>query len=367
MLSFADECLATGRFDTRVPMMYDAILKTIGETDGEPGIWQNAEVWQKLETAYEGRAAYFRQNNPELERPLRTYLIGRAWETGHLDTLRRQLEAVGGQPDMKTYCTVTRDSLELVTAGAYASSSAQRAALKDAERQYQGLQGHQATANRAAQKVFGKLLRREQEPHVRHYLGDRLQGLRWEQEFGGKRWVDLRPTEDLVGWEVAAGKATPTADGQGFQLTPDDRGALLLCHIRPGMAYELTCDVEFPVAVAKSLQAGFLAEFVTRPETSFDICNLQRDPPQGRCGLWNTKLQAFPLGTVPPQAKLTMLKNTDRYTLRLNDQVVFENQRVGENGTVGGAIVGLGGEGWPDRSQAVSYRNVKIRWVEWTR
>jgi hypothetical protein len=355
MLRFARECLDTKRFDTCVPMIYGTIVRTIAERDSLPSIWQDAQVWQDLGTAYEGTAAYLAAHNPDRVKPMRTDYAVLAWRTGHLDTARQQLDAMGGNVDRACFTATVPERPEILVASIYATSDQAREAIKRAEQSFQGLQNDKGRAE------FARLLKHEREPHVRAYLRDRLQVLKWEERFAKGQWVDLLPTQDLAGWETARGSVTVLPDGKGFQITPDDRYVLLVNHIRPSIHYEVTCDVEFPAESVPGIKAGFAAEMAMTPGTNYDGCSIRREPAAGLSGLAAEPPVTWPLRDVPQKFRMQLVKEGDCYTLKMNGQTVFANQRMGDLGTPGSATIGLGGESWPDRSKPVIYRNLRIR------
>lgn len=355
MLRFAHECLDTRRFDTCVPMIYGEIVRTIADRDNQPAIWQDAEVWKDLGTAYEGTATYLAAHNPDRVKPVRTDYAVLAWRTGHLDTARQQLEAMGGSVDRAFFTAGVAERPEVLMASIYAASDQEREAIKKAEQSFQSRQNDKGRAE------FARLLKHEREPHVQAYLRDRLQVLQWEEQFAKGQWVDLLPTQDLAGWEMARGSMTVLPDGRGFQITPDDRFALLVNHIRPSIHYELACDVEFPAEPVPGIKAGFAAEMAMAPGPRYDGCSIRREPAAGLSGLAAEPPRTWPLREVPQKLQMQLLKEGDYYTLKMNGQTVFANQRMGDLGTPGSATVGLGGEGWAERSKPVIYRNVRIR------
>ena len=355
MLAFGKECLDTGRFDTQVPMVYQQVVQTIAERDSLQSIWQSPQVWQNVEAAYGGRLSYLAAQRPEIVRAQGTTYALLAWRTGHLDTARRQLDAMGGEMDRSAFGGQMAQGPEIAVASIYASSDEQRKALTEAERLFQ------EQKVKGALPALSRLLRREKEPHVRRYLQSRLQTLRWEQDLGRGGWVDLLVTDDLAGWEMLRGTCKPLPDGKGFLLYPDDLSAVLSCQIRPGLECETTCDVEFPAEAVRGIGAGVLGEVTTAPEGGFDACTLRREPPHGACGVAGGAQRVWPLREVPQQLAMRLLKDGDQYTLKMNEVTVFQNQRIGKNGTTRSATVGFGGVGWPERSKPVIYRNIRIR------
>jgi hypothetical protein len=356
MLAFAKECLDTQRFDTSVPMMYPEIVQTISEKDRESTVWHDPEVWRNLQTCYDGAVAYATGHEPDNVKPLRTMCTIMAWRSGHEDVARQQLDAMGGDVDRATFDVQWGERAELVVGRIYAATGPRRDAVQLADQLFQSQQTDQALA------AFEKLLQQETEKHARFYLRDRLQTLRWEKQLAAGQWVDLLPTEDLVGWDIWKGSFQPLPDGKGFLVNPDEQSALMMNHIRPGEFYEITCDVEFPAEKVKGIEAGFVAEVAMVARPYYDTCRIVRDPPTGLCGAGLYGYREHSLSEVPQKFKMQLLKCDDRYTLRMNNETVFQDQDVGEHGirAQGPHNVGIGGETWPDRKKPVIYRNIRI-------
>ena len=356
MLAFAKECLDTERFDTPVPVMYQEIVQTISEKDRDATIWNDPAVWANLQTYYEGELAYVTQHAPETVKELRTIYFISAWRSGHQDIARQQLEAMGGDVDRHTLDAQWGERAELVVGRIYATTGPRAEAMKQAEELFQGQQTDKALA------AFEGLLRDETEKHVRFYLRDRIQTLRWEKQLAADQWVDLMPTEDLVGWDIWEGGFTPLPDGKGFAVTSGEKSTLMMNHIRPGEYYEITSDVEFPAERVKGIEAGFVADVAMVADTYYDTCRIVQNPPQGVYGPFLETYRDHALREVPRKFKMQLLVCGGKYTLRMNDETVFQDVGATQRDIrfQGAHNVGIGGEGWTDGKKPVIYRNIRI-------
>lgn len=357
-LAFAKECLDTGRFDTDVPMMYQETVFMISGSQGETDTWKNSEVWPNLQAYYEGALAEAARSSPDSVKPLRTLYALMGWRTGHPDVSLSQIQALKGQLDRATFDQVWGERMELFVGEVYALASPNKQQIEAAEALYDQQRVPEALA------AFDKLLAQEKSRQVQFYLRDRLQTLRWEKDFEAGKWVDLKPTPDLVGWDPWQGTFEPLKDGTGFIVRPaPETFALMVCHLRPDQWYEIKCDVEFPAEKVEGIEAGFVVDIsASSANPYYDSFRIIRSPATGYCGGGWSMYREHALGEVPRKLQMRLVQCDNRITMYMNDTCVFQDQELTDRGYrfEGAHHVGIGGETYPDPTKPVIYRNIKI-------
>lgn len=356
MLDFAQECVNSGRFDTRVPGMAYETVTTIAEQDREDAIWRNPRVWPMLQQYCAGKVAWTVKNRPEALKALRTVCAYIAWRCGHPEAAREHLDALSGRLEREVFRAHWSERPELVAGMIVGLTGAHKEEVARAENLYAAAQADQALA------AFGALLQTETDKATLYYLRDRLQSLQWEQQFQAGQWVDLSPTPDGVGWDILQGRYEPLADGTGFTMWPADRAGLMACMMRPGRSFEARCDVEFPAEAVRGIEAGFVVDLALTARPYFESCRIIREAPHGSYGPgWASATQAS-LPAVPRRCRLHVIQRDLFVTLYLDDRPVFENMRLSNQvfRYEGPHRFAIGGEGWPDATKPVIYRHVQI-------
>ncbi|MEI6503998.1 MAG: hypothetical protein WCP21_23545, partial [Armatimonadota bacterium] len=356
-LTFAKECLDTGRFDTKVPMMYQEIVFDVSGREDETRIWSDPEVWTNLQRYYEGAVAYNQQADPAQVKVLTTLYALMAWRCGHSDVARTQLVALNGELDKATFDSVWGERAELFVGSLYAQTGPNKDRVRQAEKLFDDRQIPQALA------AYQELLKVEQDKRVRFFLQDRLQTLSWEKVYDAGQWVSLKPTPDLVGWDPWQGEIKPLPDGNGFLTYPSERSTLMVCHIRPGDWYELKCEVEFPDRKVDGIEAGFITNIAAGcANPYYDTFRVVQYPPSGFGGSGWQQYYEHALKAVPRKFPMRLVRCDRRITTYLGDETVFQDAELTDPGFrfEGWHNVGFGGETYPDRTQPVIYRNLQI-------
>lgn len=367
LLDFGEECLRTGRFDTLVPKIYYEAVLTISEHDREEAIWQEPEVWTNLRQWCEGAiaaegargtpttAAAQARSRAQLQE-VRTIYALLGYRTGHYADARRQAAALGGRLHKPTIDAQWAERCEFVAGRIYALGGARQEEVQKAEKLFDEARLPEALA------AYKALLAGAPDPQTRFYVRDRLQVLQWEQQFQANQWVSLRPTPDMVGWNVWQGTYKPLPEGNGFVMRPGERYGIMACMMRPGRWYELRCNVEFPRRPVKGIEAGFVVDIPMVASPYYDTCRIIREPAECVYGPSWDQWKQHALPAVPQKCRLRLVQCDDRLTMYLNNETVLQDQQLAERDFrhKGPHYVALGGEVWPEPEQPVIYRNIEI-------
>ena len=246
--ALADECLATGRFDTDAPGNYYLIMATLAKDEGQPGIWQEPEVYPKLKKLFDKMLAA-----PEHADQVSVWAAryaGVAFRTGNMEDVRHVFRLAGPGPDEPVLRQLAGQPATVVRGLAQAAGGPQGETVRQAEVLYQ------AGNVGAALPLFQQLLAAGPDPLVAPYLRDRVAGLQVEAALQkGGDWVSLLPAADFGGWD-RDGQWTVTPQGY-LQPGPDAKRAQVVCYARLGDNYEVQGQADAPsTAEGAGLEVG---------------------------------------------------------------------------------------------------------------
>jgi hypothetical protein len=113
MREFADECIATGRYDTQVPIQEMYIELQISDDTGDRGNhFRDAQISGKVLGVID---TYFTQPNPPIEIAYcRTAAAIVAQKAGRLDEVKKHLAALDYQPSTNSFLAQLTDMAALV-------------------------------------------------------------------------------------------------------------------------------------------------------------------------------------------------------------------------------------------------------------
>jgi hypothetical protein len=226
MLDFADECLATGRYDTNLPLFYLSTVRKISEDTGWE-IYRRPEVYEGMREVLTG---YLDANpSPSEERSRRTTLAVLAHRAGRYDDLREQWTRLEGKPQGYELGNWSIDRHELRFRGIIGAGSG---ALNDALAA--------ADAGDFARAIDG-MERAVTEPGLtpeqNQALASRLALVRIADRYEKGEWIDLFQ-EDRSLWRVVEGR---------MEFQPDGSMALTSDTLRYAVDHPLTLGEHFEV------------------------------------------------------------------------------------------------------------------------
>lgn len=234
MYDFGEECLQTGRYDTRLPGYYLEVLQTIYRDDGNSwAFWRRPGVLAKVQNMMSRYAEASRF--PQVREALYAQVVGYAWQLGRYEVGRSILDKLNGRYNSAGLLAALVLPTRTIS-GIYAMTGPQAAMVKQAEQNV--IAGKIPQAIMAYEKIAKAL-----PPHdrQREWVLGRTQELRWQKQFEEGQWVSLIPDHQLAGWSVVAGDFQ--CDGQQFKGTRNALGAQLVCGVKFGQRWELTATV----------------------------------------------------------------------------------------------------------------------------
>ncbi len=220
---FASNCLASRRFDTRVPWEFGKTIEAIVAETNDPLIWMSDGLFARVHEMCEG---YAQQLGPGPGSDyFRSYEAAVACQSARWPEARKAAESLG---DRVAPGAVRRVGLipRYAVSEAFAFTGDDADALVTAEQKAQTQQLEPAIAayEAAADKAIAD---KSANGRAAHFLKSRLQQLKWQKQFETGEWVDVQPKDvELTGWEPVAG--TWTIDKAGTLTGVADANGLLL-------------------------------------------------------------------------------------------------------------------------------------------
>lgn len=210
MLAFADECLATGRFDTNVPIYYLSTVRKISADEGLV-IYRRPDAYEGMNEAMNGYLDAKPSPSPAEENYRRTTLAVLAYRAGRFDDLREQWTHLKGEPNRRELGSWEIDRHDLSFRGVVGEGSELlRDALAAAEA---------GDFTRAIDGMERAATDPDLTPDESKALASRLALLRIEDRYEKGEWIDLFH-EDRSLWRVVEGRFEFRPDGS-MDVTSD--------------------------------------------------------------------------------------------------------------------------------------------------
>lgn len=255
MLDFADECLATGRFDTKVPLYYLSAVRKISEDEGS-STYRRPELYEGMRESLLG---YLDANpSPAEEQCRRTALAVLAYRAGRFEDLREQWTLLKGEPNRRELGAWEIDRHDLNFRGVIGEGSgALRDALAAAETDdfTEAIAGMERAATEPGIS-----------PEQSKALTSRLALLRIEDRYDKGEWIDLFQ-EDRSFWRVVEGR---------MEFRPDGSMAITSDTLRYAVDHPLTLGEHFEVEFDLETKGPMLHESGPGPllsEENFESTN----------------------------------------------------------------------------------------------
>ncbi|MBU0607455.1 MAG: DUF4034 domain-containing protein, partial [Armatimonadetes bacterium] len=241
MYSFGLACLATHRFDTKVPAEFYRVVWEIAEGEGVADFWARAGVFDKVRELTAGYVAAGRK--PDMYRSTEAAV---AWRCGRWAEARQALDAVGDRLDERTFTedmgvTVAQARQEIMACSGPHGPQVVAAAKARREGDFA-----------ASVAGFEALLKTATGPDTAALARRFLVVTRLEQTLDATNAVDLRPPTDLAGWWPRLGRWRINDRGEAT-CDPEDVVALLTCDVQAPASYEVTARIALPAEDAECL------------------------------------------------------------------------------------------------------------------
>lgn len=243
MLEFGKECLATRRFDTKIPEFFLELVEQVDCELGQTGeIWLHETVVEPLIEFLPLIAAGIESGaNPQPRRSAEYYRAFHAalavrvlrWPVAHA-----AFEALGERASPELFARFGVD-LEEERGRASLFAGPHSALAHEAEQMWQ-LKEYETAAER-----YGELAEKAPAGSLRTFLRGRRQRCAWQAQLRSGGWVPLAFTPELEGWltpvpkSKAAVQSTETVSLSGSKR----RGVALLAELDPGDRFLLEADV----------------------------------------------------------------------------------------------------------------------------
>lgn len=239
MLAFADECLATGRFDTNVPIYYLSTVRKISADEGR-GIYRRPDIYEGMRRSLDGYLDA--KPSPAEEHYRRTTLAVLAYRAGRFDDLLEQWTRLKGEPNRRELNSWEIDRHDLNFRGVVGEGSELlRDALAAAEA---------GDFTRAIDEMERAATEPGLTPDQSKALASRLALLRIEDRYEKGEWIDLFH-EDRSLWRVVEGR---------FEFRPDGSMAVTSDTLRYAVDHPLPLGEHFEVEFELETKGPMLNE-----------------------------------------------------------------------------------------------------------
>jgi len=349
LLDFGAECLATGRFDTAVPLKFIETLVIVrDEYDrGDASDWGGHEVYDAARETFEKSLApggvyagsdYLRSMEAAFE-----------VQAGHWDDARTAMSRLTGGLDGTATAVIGLTPEEVAgTVLVYTGP--------DSENAVRGQNRAAWGKPQEALREYQAAIDRQKDPTALRFLRGIAQRLRWEIDFQAGKPVALNADASFSGFRPIEGRWQADSDGALIAISPDNQKLYLRCDADFGDHWELSADVDFlggnPAGSFAGLALGMqgtanhlglgiapgLQKFAANDETT--------DP---------VKLRP---GTIGNRNRLTLRRDGGRIVLAIDRQTLYdapcddtESNRL---------KIGFGGFRLAD-DQIIRFRRVSIR------
>jgi tetratricopeptide (TPR) repeat protein len=337
MYSFAQECAATKRYDTLVPMFYVRTLQKIRADMS--GNWQYFRIPGAFEKLTEVLSAYAEQDAPLGYRPwYYSDIVGYAWEVGRYQDGRAALDKIDGKFDIGGINDSTAPLPRRIVSGTYAFTGTNKDDLAKAEADVATgkLDAGIDTYIRLAKAIDPK-------DHAARWIRGRAQELTWKRSFDAGEWVDLEAGSDLTGFETVYGKFS--RDDKGIVGVSDRYGSALICGNRFGNRWEMQAKLEIlPPDAGKPIpehsDAGLFFSWISGSECYGAL----PDPAAGQATLLQAPARPLlaPIKLdAQPTIKVKMWDGT--INVGFDSQDFLKNHQTADWATSPNCYIGIGG------------------------
>lgn len=239
MFEFGLECLATGRFDTSVPMQILGVVNKIdGDSTHDLAIYSVPPV-QKAIREFLNQAAE-KSPTKSTRDYFASYHVALAWRTNQFEDAAPALDKVGDRflPDVFKHVNGWAPG---AISQIRAMNTTYAKKIADAEKEAQT--GDFDSAMFGLTNVASKL---GKDHPGQLYLQFRIKSLEYQQKFLAGDWITINPTSDFAPWAVVVGDFKIDEDGATIATADKKGNAMLLCRTTFWGAYELKVKLDSP-------------------------------------------------------------------------------------------------------------------------
>lgn len=353
LVDFANECLATRRFDTHVPIFFlDTLLVVRQECDaGDMSAWREPELYDKIEEVLQKSIAPGGDlADDDHYRAIQAAFAvrGQRWEDA-----RRTLEAIRGELDPSGTGHMGLAPWEV--------RGQTRAHIGPASDDvYRGQQLVADGKRREAIEAYEAAEKKEQDADTLRYLANVVQALRWEADFYEDKPVDLAADKGLTGFRPAFGQWGVDSDGALIgKVRTGEEQLYVACAADFGDRWDLEADVDFlhtqeawtstGIALAPEGSTAYLGLVLNRKTqklSEFVEFNVERST------------ESAPVRT---HNKMIVRRQGDRCTVSVNGKEVYQGALADGDGN----HLRLGFGGFPAfEGDSVRFAHVRVRRIE---
>jgi hypothetical protein len=347
--AFACECLATKRYDSRVPFEYFEIVNTIAtDFQGDPEFFEQPGVFDNLVQMNEG---YLIQSEASGKQNwCRSFAAAVAWRCKRWEEGRRFIDQMGGPPDEEAFSRLGVTP-EMALGEIDARSSGEWSPkLSEAEAFYRG--GQFASAANTYRTLLAALPANRP---AAGFLKDGLRNADLLQRFHNGEWVDITP--DLRGsqWKPVAGEWT--IDNQGWLTgVPNWNGMSLMCELKFGRRVEFRGDARFGTASVIGDNFGvFFGPKAMGPRNSFNL-----HLPQHACIWEGSQRLAVNDAAILRDNQFHIQRWDNEVSTSLNGSPIQFAVQFNSEDDDETALVGVGGH-YRRPNAAIQFRNLQVR------
>ncbi len=357
MLSFGEQCLNTGRFDTQVPNYYlTAILNVGSELDDPNLLYGDPKICQNLKHLFEGQLKEPSRN--QLRNFDRSMCAIMAYKAHQYQDARIQLETINFKLDPKSVDHFKEDLSQMVEKVCAFSGPAQ-AEIKAGEEDYLHYQTEKALKNYLMAADLAKT-----DPRSLPWIQHRTTLLELESALNQFEWVPFLPPTNFLGWSIERGDWKILEDGS-LEVKASADGMMIKSLARIGPDFEVKGEIEFVSSSNGQYQAGVVfgyPEFKKKHWMSFRV---KRTSHEGEVAYFSQHFYAPQKSVKIPildKNQFHVQSWNNKLTSYLNGQLITENDSPPEGAFVNepDSLVGFGG--FYDQNEfVVRYRNIMIR------
>lgn len=242
LYAFGEECLRSGRFDTRIPAVFYEVLATISrDSQGARSYWGMQKTREYLATLFAGYAA---NASPQEQTHYKSMHAATAWHYGQYETAMALLDELGDRTEPEAFSSVFYVDYPRAREEVYSRAAPGGPLIARAEKL------RRARGPSVARAEYLRILARGGwSPSLSDLLNGRIAVLGIEEQLRKDKWVPLFPGPGLSGWKVVQGQWRFESDG-ALAGSTDEGFPLVIGNMRFPARLELLAEIERPAAGA---------------------------------------------------------------------------------------------------------------------
>jgi hypothetical protein len=354
MFQFGEECLATQRFDTDVPMRLMGVVHDIDvDSAGNLTTYSIPEVRAAVRKFLDQAA----EKTPKQEARdyLASYHVALAMRAEKWEEAADVLNKIGDRLRPEAFARMNAWAPAAIGQIRIMNSKYAKAAAE--------AEGNVRTQTDAAIAGYADLSAKLPKDDLSQiFLKLRLYSLKYQKDLVAGDWVTINPTTEFVPWVVVFGDFKVAADGSTVATADSEGRAMLLCRTNFGQSYEIRLKIGSPDPKNPSRAVVFLQsnEFASNV-VGVDLAKS------------STFTRSPVLGNAPQEAHATIGNENELHvlvpprqrghaavTVELNGHRAFAFTPLAENSERGEVFVGIGIEGVTPGAVA-RFREIQIK------